>query len=505
MVKFVAYKNIFLLVILVALLDHGNCTSFNRSSFPAGFMFGASSAAYQYEGAATEGGKGPSIWDTFTHKYPNKIADGSNGDVAEDFYHRYKDDMKNLKKIGMDAFRFSISWPRILPNGSLRGGINKEGVDFYNNLINEVISNGLQPFVTLFHWDLPQAIEDKYLGFLSPLIIKDYVDYIDVCFREFGDRVKHWITFNEPVIFCSMGYASGTLAPGRCSPWEAGKCSVGNSGTEPYICGHNMLLAHTAGVKLYKDKYQGIQKGIIGITYATHWFMPHSSSKADAAAAKRSLDFMYGWFMNPVVYGDYPISMRRSLGSRLPKFTEEQSKLMTGSYDFIGINYYAAYYAINNPMSSNGLLKSYNTDSMANITGERNGVKLPKAFESSFINIYPPGIRDLTLYTKVNYKNPVMYITENGVSQLANKSMSLSEILNDDIRISYHHDHLLALSSAVRDGADVRGYFVWSFMDDFEWNSGYTHPFGLYHVDYSNNLTRYPRKSAFWFNQFLKP
>ncbi|KAJ3707390.1 hypothetical protein LUZ61_011095 [Rhynchospora tenuis] len=476
-------------------------SAFNRNSFPAGFLFGVATSAYQYEGAPTEGGKGPSIWDNFTHAYPDKILDKSNGDVTEDFYHRYKEDIKNVKKTGMDAFRFSISWPRILPNGSLSGGINKEGVDFYNNVINEVVANGLQPFVTLFHWDLPQALEDKYLGFLSPLFVEDYANYVEVCFKEFGDRVKHWITFNEPVIFCSMGYASGTTAPGRCAPWEAGKCSVGDSATEPYICGHNLLLAHSAGVKIYKEKYQGDQKGIIGITHATHWFLPHSSSKADAAAAKRSLEFMYGWFMNPLTYGDYPSIMKNWLGNRIPKFTKEQSELLIGSYDFIGLNYYAGYYAINAP-ASNSLQQSYNTDSRANITGERNGIALPKPFNTSFINIYPPGIRELTLYTKAAYKNPVMYITENGVNQLS--TISLEEALNDEIRISYHRNHLIELSRAIRYGADVRGYFVWTFLDDFEWNNGFTRRMGLYYVDFKNNLARRPKKSAKWFSMFLK-
>ncbi|KAF3341885.1 Beta-glucosidase 12 [Carex littledalei] len=309
---------------------------------------------------------------------------------------------------------------------------------------------------------------------------KDYVNYIDICFKEFGDRVKHWITFNEPYSFCSVGYASGTFAPGRCSPWEAGECSAGNSATEPYICSHNMLLAHSAAVKLYKEKYQGTQRGKIGITIVTHWFLPHSSSKADTFAAKRSLDFMYGWFMDPLTYGDYPVSMRKSVGIRLPEFTNEQSESLKGSYDFLGINYYATYYAISNPIS-NSLRLSYDTDSQANLTGT-------SFFTTSWIYIYPPGLQDLMLYTKTNYKNPVIYITENGVNELDNSSLSLKEALNDTIR----------------HGADVRGYFAWSFIDNFEWTSGYTNRFGLYFVEYSNNLARYPKKSAVWFSMFLK-
>ncbi|KAJ1702523.1 hypothetical protein LUZ63_002302 [Rhynchospora breviuscula] len=415
-------RYILLLIVFVALFDHGTCSAFNRSSFPDGFVFGVATSAYQYEGAAREGGKGPSIWDTFTHSHPDKILDKSNGDVTEDFYHRYKEDIKNVKKMGIGAFRFSISWPRILPNGSLNGGINKEGVDFYNNLINEVVANGLQPFVTLFHWDLPQALEDKY-RFLSTMFTEDYVNYVEVCFKEFGDRVKHWITFNEPVIFCSMGYACGKL---HRDDAPLGKLANAASA----IRQPSPTFVATICCWLI-----GVQKGIIGITHATHWFLPHSSCKADAAAAKRSLEFMYGWSMNPLTYGDYPKIMRNWLGNRLPKFTKEQSELLIGSYDFIGLNYYAGYYAINAP-ASNSLQQSYNTDSRANITGERNGIALPKPFNTSFINIYPPGIRDLTLYTKSAYKNPVMYITENGVNQLS--SISLREALNDEIRISYH-------------------------------------------------------------------
>lgn len=502
----IRFRRIALLIVITValLLEHGACSSsFNRSSFPDDFVFGSASSAYQYEGAAREDGKGPSIWDTFTHEYPDKIADGTNGDVADDFYHRYKEDVQNMKKMGMDAFRFSISWPRILPNGSLSGGINKEGVNFYNNLINDIISNGMQPFVTIFHWDVPQALEDKYMGFLSPLIQKDFVDYSDVCFKEFGDRVKHWITINEPNIFCSMGYASGTLAPGRCSPW-VGNCTGGNSGTEPYTCGHNMLLAHSAAVKLYKEKYQAMQGGKIGITVATHWFLPHSPSKADTAAAKRSLAFLYGWFMDPLTYGDYPVIMSKSLANRLTKFTKEQSESLKGSYDFFGVNYYSTYFSASVP-ASNLLRQDYSTDSRANLSASSsNGIELPQPFKGSWINIYPPGLRDLMLYTTANYKKPVIYITENGVHDLNNGGLTMKEALNDDIRLSYHRGHLLALRSAIRQGADVKGYFAWSFMDNFEWGSGYTNLFGLYYVDYKNNLARHPKKSAIWFSMFLK-
>ncbi|XP_042489610.1 beta-glucosidase 12-like isoform X2 [Macadamia integrifolia] len=328
--------------------------SFNRSNFPAGFIFGTASSAYQNEGAAKEYGRGPSVRDVFTHKYPGKIKDHSNGDVAIDSYHRYKEDVAIMKDIGLDAFRFSISWSRVLPHGKLGRGINNEGVQHYNNLINELLSKGIQPFVTLFHWDLPQALEDEYGGFSSPHIIDDFQDYAELCFKEFGDRVKHWITLNEPWGFSTGGYNSGTQAPGRCSKW-VGNCTSGNSATEPYLVAHHQLLAHAAAVKAYKDKYQATQKGKIGLTLVSHWMVPYSKDNFNYAAAQRALDFMFGWFMHPLTYG------------RLPKFSIQQSKMVKESFDFLGLNYYISYYAANVAFS-NDVKMSYSTDSHANLT-----------------------------------------------------------------------------------------------------------------------------------------
>nr|CAD1837701.1 unnamed protein product [Ananas comosus var. bracteatus] len=443
------------ILLFVAGFAIGSCSTFSRSSFPEDFLFGTAAAAYQYEGAAEEGGKGPSIWDSFTHKHLERIVDKTSGDVAVDFYHRYKDDIKLMKQMGTNAFRFSISWPRILPNGSLSGGVNKQGVEFYNNLINELISNGLQPFITIFHWDLPQALEDEYGGFLSDRIVKDYVDFAEVCFKEFGDRVKHWITFNEPWTFCSVGYDLGKLAPARCTPQEGRQCLGGNSATEPYTVCHHTLVAHGEAVHLYKQKYQANQKGEIGITLASHWYTPYSPSKADEDATRRSLDFLLGWFMDPLTHGDYPSTMKELVGNRLPKFTKKQSDMINGSYDFVGLNYYTTHYAFDVPPSNNSASKSFTTDSQA------------------------------------------------GLNERSNSSIPLKVALKDDLRVSYHRKHLLYLQRAIRDGVDVRGYFAWSFMDSFEWSNGFTTRFGLYYVDYSDGLKRYPKKSAHWFRHFL--
>ncbi|KAL8542382.1 hypothetical protein ACS0TY_003303 [Phlomoides rotata] len=470
---------------------------FNRSGFPPGFVFGAASAAYQVEGAVSEGGRGPSIWDTYTHKFPEKIADKSNGDVANDFYHLYKEDVKLIKYLGLDAFRMSISWSRILPRGTLKGGVNKEGIAFYNNVFNELLAKGITPFVTIFHWDLPQALEDKYNGFLSPLVVDDFVDFANICFKEFGDRIKYWITVNEPFTFINGGYDGGfigNLAPGRCSG-----CPQGNSATEPYIAGHHLLLCHAATVKLYKDKYQATQKGEIGITIVTHWFVPRTNTHADHQAAQRALDFVYGWFLHPVVYGEYPKIMQSLVGNRLPKFTAAQSEMLKGSYDFLGVNYYTGNYAAH-LSSRNGPVTS-TSDQMCNLTTDINGVPIGNPTGIPIFFNYAKGLANLLVYTKKYYKNPTIYITENGIGDMREDTPQPS--INDPQRIDFYNHHLHAVQLAIAEGVKVKGFIAWSFFDDFEWGSGYTNRFGLISVDYKNKLKRVTKRSALWFKKCL--
>nr|AAF34650.1 prunasin hydrolase isoform PHA precursor [Prunus serotina] len=481
-----------------------HCPVLNRSSFESlvpGFIFGTASAAYQVEGAANEGGRGPSIWDAYTHNHPERIKDRSNGDIAIDQYHRYKEDVGIMKNMGLDSYRLSISWSRLLPNGKLSGGVNKEGIEYYNNLTNELLRNGITPFVTLFHWDVPQALVDEYGGFLSPRIVDHYKDYTELCFKEFGDRIKHWITLNEPYAVSHHGYAIGIHAPGRCSDWEA--CLGGDSAIEPYLVTHNQLLAHASTVKVYKDKYQASQNGVIGITVVSHWIEPASKSKEDIDAASRYLDFMFGWFMSPLTIGDYPHSMRHLVGERLPVFTEEQSKLLNGSFDFIGLNYYSARYASD---FSNDYIAppSYLTDHRANVTTELNGVPIGPRGASDWLYVYPEGIYKLLLHTKETYNNPLIYITENGIDEFNNPKLSLEEALNDTMRIDYYYHHLCYLQAAIKDGVRVKGYFAWSVLDNFEWNSGYTVRFGINYVDYDNGLKRRSKFSAHWLKNFLK-
>ncbi|KAE8037053.1 hypothetical protein FH972_009678 [Carpinus fangiana] len=487
----------------IAVKPKHHTASLNRSSFPAGFIFGTASAAYQYEGAANEGGRGPSIWDTYTHRYPGRIKDGSNGDVAVDQYHHYKEDVGIMKEMGLDAYRFSISWSRVLPKGKLSGGVNREGIKYYNHLINQLLHKGLKPFVTLFHLDLPQALEDEYGGFLSPQIVDDFRDFAELCFKEFGDRVKHWITLNEPWSCSVGGYASGQIAPGRCSSWLNMNCIGGDSGTEPYLVAHYQLLAHAASVLEYKQKFQAAQKGVIGITLNSHWMIPFSNARHHRNAALRALDFMLGWFLDPLTYGDYPHSMRFLVGKRLPKFSKEQSKLVKGSFDFIGLNYYTTNYAAYAAHLNSGNA-SYSTDSLANLTTERNGIPIGPPAASDWLRVYPRGFLDLLLYIKEKYHNPLLYITENGIDEVNNATLSLEAALVDNQRIEYYYSHLWYLRKAINEGVNIKGYFAWSLLDNFEWNAGYTFRFGINYVDYKNGLKRHPKLSARWFKNFLK-
>ncbi|GLJ09702.1 hypothetical protein SUGI_0114460 [Cryptomeria japonica] len=474
----------------------------NRRAFPHGFMFGTASSAYQYEGAAREGGRRPSIWDTYSHT-PGNIVDGSNGDVAVDHYHRYKEDVKLMKKMGMESYRFSISWSRILPYGSLKGGINKAGVAFYNKLINELLLHGIKPLVTLFHFDSPQSLQDEHGGFLGQNIVRDFADFSDVCFSEFGDRVKFWVTFNEPHGFAAGGYDSGTAAPGRHTG-KNGNLSKGNSATEPYIVAHNIILAHAAAVSLYKSKYQAVQNGSIGITLESSRTLPYSNTYLDKMAAQRAMDFVFGWFMDPIAEGDYPSSMRNLVGPRLPKFSKAESLMVNGSFDFVGLNYYSTRYAYHVSTPPNKMTTSYSLDSQVNLTAVRNGVPIGPLVGSPWLYVYPRGMRDIVKYVKDQYNNPPIFITENGIDEVNNESLSLQEALNDTWRIDYYSQHLRYLHKAIREGSDVRGYFAWSLLDNFEWTSGYTVRFGLHYVDYKNNLKRYPKASVRWFRRFLK-
>ncbi|WVZ88831.1 hypothetical protein U9M48_035301 [Paspalum notatum var. saurae] len=480
-----------------------------RDWFDDNFTFGASSSAYQIEGAWDEDGKGESIWDHFCHNHPDHITHGSNGDVALNSYNLYEEDVRMLKEMGMKAYRFSISWPRILPKGTLeKGGLNHKGIQYYKNLINLLIENGIEPYVTIFHWDTPQALEEEYGGFLNRRIVKDYVEFAKVCFEHFGDKVKHWFTFNEPAIFSSHGYGTGEFAPGRCSPGQEQGCAVpyGCSLTEPYIVGHHILLAHVEAVELYNKCYNKCKDGRIGIVLDVTGYKPYRTSFLDEQAKARSVDFNLGWFLEPLVHGDYPFSMRSLVRDRLPHFTQDEKKKLVSSYRdmVLGLNYYTSKFAKHIDPSQDFLPKTNVDDAHVEFSyvGPDGKTTIGPETGIGWIKLYPEGLKDLLMIIMHKYGNPPIYITENGcVDKVDGKPME--EALDDRTRLNYLQRHILAVHESIKLGANVRGHFTWSLLDSFEWSRGYTTPFGLVYVDPKDkSLTRHMKTSANWFKEF---
>ncbi|CAL9130820.1 unnamed protein product [Musa acuminata var. zebrina] len=485
--------------------------SFSRADFPLDFDFGAGTSSYQanlcalashlVEGAVSEDGRKPSIWDTYTHA--GRMLDKSTGDVASDGYHKYKEDVKLMAETGLDSYRFSISWSRLIPNG--RGAVNPKGLQFYNNLIDELVKYGIKPHVSLYHLDHPQALEDKYSGWLSPKMVDDFTAFADVCFKNFGDRVPRWTTIVEPNIMSLGAYDMGTLPPNRCSYPFGINCTVGNSTTEPYIAIHNVLLAHASIVKLYKSKYQVKQNGWIGINVYTFWYYPFTNSSADIEATQRILEFYVGWILNPLVFGDYPEVMKKFVGSRLPSFTKSQSEQIKGLFDFIGVNHYSSIYVKDNINASEMGLRDFVMDSLALVTS--------KLFSCSFdsdLHCYDPmapstfdprGLQYMLEYLRDAYGNPPLFVEENGYGIGRRES----DDLNDTDRINYLNGFIGSTLDAIRNGANVKGYFVWSFIDVFEFLTGYQSRCGLYHVDFDDkNRKRKPKLSAGWYSKLLE-
>ncbi|KAJ0258001.1 hypothetical protein HA466_0068780 [Hirschfeldia incana] len=317
--------------------------NYDLSPFPSDFLFGTSSSAYQYEGAYLTDGKGLNNWDVFSHENPGEILDGGNGDIAVDQYNIFMEDIQSMNFLGVNSYRFSISWSRVLPKGRL-GGINHLGIKHYNKLIDDLIRNGITPFVTLNHFDYPQELENRFKSWLSPEMQKEFGYLADICFKHFGDRVKHWITINEPNQQIILSYLKGLFPPNRCS-MPFGNCSQGNSETEPFIAAHNTILAHAKAVQIYQNKYKKEQKGSIGIVVQTSWFEPISDSIADKNAAERAQSFYSNWILDPIVYGKYPEEMVNLLGSAVPQFSRNEMKnLRRYKSDFLGINHYTSYF-----------------------------------------------------------------------------------------------------------------------------------------------------------------
>ena len=447
------------------------------------FVWGTATAAYQIEGGAFEGGRGFSIWDAFS-RIPGRVLNMENGDVACDSYHRYPEDIAMLRQLGVDAYRFSIAWPRIQPTG--RGEPNPEGIAWYNRLIDSLLAAGITPYVTLYHWDLPLDLQMAHDGWLNREIVGDFSRYAEICFRAFGDRVKHWITFNEPWCVSVLGHGQGVFPPGRISP------------DEPYVAAHNILLAHAEAVRVFRDSGR---EGVIGITNNCDWREPLTDSAEDRAAAQRAVEFFYGWFTDPVVFGDYPTVMRERLGKRLPEFTSRERELLTGSADFLGLNHYSTLYASATPPPSNSDVGPNGNGGMS--ADQEVYYSTDPAWEQTDMlwNIVPWGFRKMLNWIAARYPGYPIYVTENGCACAEPDAISA---LNDDQRCRFLKGYIGALTDAIEeDGLDVRGYFCWSLLDNFEWAQGYSKRFGLIRCS-PGSLERVPKKSFFVYRDLIR-
>ncbi|XP_070577049.1 cytosolic beta-glucosidase-like [Ptychodera flava] len=464
-------------------------------TFPEGFIWSSATSAYQIEGAWNEDGKGPSIWDTWTHEGGN-VHNDETGDVACDSYHKYKEDVAMMKNLGLKYYRFSIAWSRVLPNGTI-DNINELGIQYYNNLIDELIANGIQPMVTLYHWDLPQALHDSYGGWMSEDIVEDFANYASLCFERFGDRVKFWLTFNEPWIISLLGYESGVFAPG-----------VQESGTTPYIVTHNLIKSHARAWHIYDEEYRSTQEGEVGITLNSDWNEPHNRSNPDhVAASDQAMQFNLGWFAHPIYKnGDYPEIMKTRIAnisaqqgypkSRLPEFTEEEKAYIAKTGDFFGLNHYSSNYVVNADSVDYSTPPSWGKD--ANIPTWKEE-EWPSS-GSDWLKPVPWGIRQILIWIDKEYDGIESYVTENGVS-----TKDVFE-LNDESRIKFYKSYINEVLKAVKiDGANCRGYAAWSLMDNFEWGAGYSERFGMHYVDFTDDdRPRQPKNSALFYSSLVK-
>jgi len=473
----------------------------------AEFAWGTATAAYQIEGAWNIDGKGLNIWDVYT-SYPGLIYQNQTGQVADDFYHKFQDDIDMMAKLKIKHFRMSIAWSRVLPNGTV-DNVNQQGVDFYNKVFNALLAKGIQPWVTLYHWDLPAALSNKSEtgGWLNPDIVNKFNDYADFCFKTFGDRVKHWITLNEIQEFTWGGYGGGGQAPGRCSPSYQAFCKEvgggGNSGTEPYIAAHHALLCHGIAVQTYRTKY-ATQAGQIGITIDSSYAEPFDpNNPLDVQAVDTYLSFKYGWLADPIVFGKYPdIMVQYVTDNRLPTFTAEQSKMLKGSFDFLGLNHYTTRYVRHTGVVGTDYSNDYRLEeSITDVNGHQIG---PKA-GNGWLYVYPQGMRKIVNWISKRYGNPALYIFENGCPCPNENDVPKDVAIKDTFRVNYLKDYIANLIQAkITDKVNMAGYFVWSMLDNFEWGDGFSVRFGLTYVDYNNATTRYLKDSAYFYSTIIQ-
>jgi len=455
---------------------------FLYDTFPEGFMWGLATSSYQVEGGWDSDGRGESIWDFWSHENNgSNIADGKNGDIACDSYNKYQDDAVLLRVMGAHFYRFSLSWSRIVPTGRVSDGINPAGIAYYHRLIDALLEEGIVPFITLYHWDLPLALMDDD-GWLNETIVYHFRDYARLAFQEFGPKVKWWLSFNEPHVFCLADW--NYLLH---EPWE-------EPPERPYICAHNVVKAHAVAFRIYDSEFRGEQQGQFGITLNCDWSEPKNHSDPEHLAAReRSMNFRYGWWAAPVTTGEYPPIMRELIdakseaegrnSSRLPTFDSVWTLLINGSVDFLGLNHYSTHYVLPTDGTNDWLWGDAEISFEGNDAWNKSGIGW---------TVVPWGIRNVTTWVWNQYNLPI-YITENGYGGMEN------ETLNDQGRIDYYRGYINeVLKSIVYDGADVRSYTAWSLVDNYEWTMGYTARFGVNFVDFNDPARpRYRKRSSF--------
>lgn len=438
-----------------------------NTTFPEHFLWGTATSAYQIEGSPLADGAGPSIWERFVHT-PGMTVGGDTGDVACDHYRRWREDVRMMADLGMRAYRFSMAWARVLPEG--RGPVNQKGLDFYSRLVDELLAQGITPMTTLFHWDLPAALDDRG-GWLNPDVAHWFADYAEVVFKALDGRVKLWATLNEPWVVTDGGYLHGALAPGHRSLYEAP------------IAAHHLLRAHGAAVQ----RYRAVGKHQIGLVVNLEPKYAASDSEADQAATRRAHAYMNGQYLDPVFLGRYPEELREVFGAAWPEWPAQDFELIRQKLDFIGFNYYT---------------RSVTRDDPATWPVRANRVIQPQhTYTETSWEVFPQGLSDTLQWIRERYGNPPVYITENGAA-FYDPPAAEGGRLADPLRVNYLRKHIGAVHEAIAAGSDVRGYFAWSLMDNFEWSLGYAKRFGLVHVNYATQQ-RTPKDSARYYSRVV--
>lgn len=426
-------------------------------SFPSDFVWGAATASYQIEGAWNADGKGESIWDRFSHT-PGKVLNNDNGDIACDHYHRYRDDVKLMRQLGLNAYRFSIAWSRVIPSGV--GAVSEKGIDFYDRLVDALLEANLEPYATLYHWDLPQALQDRG-GWGSRDSIGQFADYAALMGKRLGDRIKSWATLNEPWVIAFMGNRSGEHAPGL----KDEKLSL--------QIAHNLLVAHGAGVDALRATAPNVQAGIVLNLWPSETW---SNSAQEKEIAERQWERDGAWFLDPVFRGSYPSETFERYGELAPRIEPGDMAQISRDLDWWGINYYARH--------------------MIGLEG-----RVPDSeYTEMGWEVHAPGMERMLVRLRDEYRTPPLYITENGAA--------FADVVEDDYvydprRVNYIETHLAALSRAIEQGVDLRGYFVWSLLDNFEWAWGYGKRFGIIYVDFETQQ-RILKESARWYSNFIR-